>query len=543
MLCGTGRRPRRHRRRSAGEGVPIQYFDDDLGPTLTRAIRALDATAGAVVVGSSVVAAVGPARWLPASELRNAGTGGTMPAVLDGCHALRVGFARSPDAADGLLLFRPRPFTTTEGEIAAALAQAAEAVHTLSERTRLLRRLSRIQRSISHRAPLQEVLDAVTAGVCELLGDSVSGVRLLDLHDPSVLHLASSAGLTPEQVMDMRVTPSGTGAGGRAVSEERLVLIEDYANAAAGIPTFQRRGLAIAMAAPIRTDGVVSGSLTIASFDPLRRYSSGEQEALLAFAEQVSLALNDAQALAAAREAEGVKDLFMAMVSHELKTPLTVMMGTLRTLQVHGAELAEEAVHRMLVTAFERGQDLDRLIEQLLQSARAELASQPAQHRLASLLDTALDGFDALVCLEVAEPPDLTLRIDPTAFHAVVGILLENAVKHASDRGPVTVAAELVPGAGEGRVEARRADGLRAEGRRAVVITIGNPGSLPDDITADELFQPFRRGPERLGGGVGLGLYIADRLAGAMGGSLACTSQQGTVRFSLSLPLAERGAG
>ncbi len=108
-------------------------------------------------------------------------------------------------------------------------AENARLVGSLAERQRLLERLSKIQGSIVSRRDLQEVLDAIVAGAHELLGDETVGLRLIDPDDPDQLILVASAGVSPELLREIRRSPLGQGAGGRAAAEGRLIVIEDYA--------------------------------------------------------------------------------------------------------------------------------------------------------------------------------------------------------------------------------------------------------------------------------------------------------------------------
>jgi diguanylate cyclase (GGDEF)-like protein len=165
----------------------------------------------------------------------------------------------------------------------------------LEERQSLLERLSRIQRSIVHRADLDEVLDAIVVGARDLLRDDVAAVRLIDPDDPTMMEMVSSSGVSPELVELSRRTPVGEGAGGRAIAEGRLAIIENYETAPDGMVHFAAERLQAAMAAPVRRNGVVVGSLLVASYEPGRVYSYLEQEMLGAFAEHTSLALTDAK--------------------------------------------------------------------------------------------------------------------------------------------------------------------------------------------------------------------------------------------------------
>ncbi|MCA1696257.1 MAG: GAF domain-containing protein, partial [Actinobacteria bacterium] len=136
----------------------------------------------------------------------------------------------------------------------------------LVERNELLRKLTKIQRSISHRAPLQEVLDAITAGAGELLGDEVVGLRLLDPSDPEWMVLRSSSGLTRDQQIVLERAPVGEGAGGLAIKEKRLVIVDDYQADPQGFSALAESGLQAAMAAPVHEYGELTGSLVVASY-------------------------------------------------------------------------------------------------------------------------------------------------------------------------------------------------------------------------------------------------------------------------------------
>jgi PAS domain S-box-containing protein len=191
-------------------------------------------------------------------------------------------------------------------------------LETLRVRHELLERLSRIQRSISHGAPLEDVLAAIAAGAAELLGDPVSGLRLVDEHDPTTMRLVASVGLTPEQLAEVLVSAVGQGAGGRAILEGAVVVVEDYPDCSDAIVPFGTFGVRNALAAPVRVDGAVVGSLTVASVEPGRRYGIVEQEILLALAEHAGLALLDASLIDQRErtvERQG-EERFQALVRH-----------------------------------------------------------------------------------------------------------------------------------------------------------------------------------------------------------------------------------
>src|SRR4051794_8319049 len=186
-------------------------------------------------------------------------------------------------------------FTEDDQQLLRAMGRVLTLAVRMLRRQTLLERLSRIQRSIVHRAALQDVLDGIVAGAAELLGDEVSVLRLVEPHNPGQMVLAAASGVPSDLMEAIRRGPVGQGVGGQAIAENRLVVEESYADWEGGLPAYRERGLQAAMAAPVHENGIPVGSLTLASFRPGRRYSQTEQDVLLAFAEHGSLALTDAR--------------------------------------------------------------------------------------------------------------------------------------------------------------------------------------------------------------------------------------------------------
>lgn len=174
---------------------------------------------------------------------------------------------------------------------------------SLRERQMLSDRLSRIQRKISTRAPLQEVLDAITHGAAELVHEDVAALRFIDENDPDVMVMASSIGVDPDVAEEVRRLPLGVGVGGRAIVENRLCIQDAYTQWDGAIDQFRSSGLQTAMAAPVHLGSEPIGSLVVATNQTDRAYSTAEQAALISFAEHVSIALNDARSVRAMNEA------------------------------------------------------------------------------------------------------------------------------------------------------------------------------------------------------------------------------------------------
>lgn len=385
---------------------------------------------------------------------------------------------------------------------------------TLLKRQQLLDNLGRVERSISRRIPLGEVLSTITDAVYQLLGDDLVALRLLDPDDPSQLIVVSDSGVSPDVFNAVRRTPVGAGAGGRAVAEDALVVIDDYAAESAALEVFVAGGVRAAVAAPVHENGVVVGSLTVATYDPDRHYGAIEQETVLAFAEHVSLALTNARAVASMQAAEQVKTNLLAIVSHELKTPLTVMLGVVQTIQRHSKQLPDDVRDEMLTSAQERGRELGRLIDRLLEGAQDAASDTLQDASLPAVVSAAVAPYAASGRQLLIPPvPPQPLRVDVAKLHGALSNLLENAVSESPEHSPIVIESEVV--------------GLD------VTITVTAEGELPAGIDTEALFD---RSAQPTTSAMGLGLYLASHLAASVGGSISASAGDGRVSYTLRFP-------
>ncbi|MFI5494501.1 putative bifunctional diguanylate cyclase/phosphodiesterase [Actinoplanes sp. NPDC051859] len=284
------------------------------------AARALDTDAAVLIIDGGVVASVGlPAEQVPVAALHRAADNGSGTLDLAGT-TYDIAYAQLSGPATGMLVVgRYRnPFSEADVSLLRGMARVLElglqALHlteaerrladSLDERQRLFENLSRIQRLIARRAPLQKILDSITTSATDLLGLEIASLNVLEKDDPSLGSMISSVGFPPDILPKMKRVPLGSaGAAGQAVLTNELILVEDYENSPYAIPEVVRSRMRAVMAIPVHENGAVVGCLTVGTYKGTRQWDQHAQEILRAFAEHVSLALTDAQTLEAMHQA------------------------------------------------------------------------------------------------------------------------------------------------------------------------------------------------------------------------------------------------
>lgn len=226
---------------------------------------------------------------------------------------------------------------------------------------------------------------------------------------------------------------------------------------------------------------------------------------------------------AAAVAADHEKTRFLARMSHDLRTPLTAVLGS---IEVAGQDpQLSPKLAGLLAGARERCFDLERMISDLLDVGLVEAGDlsrndTPIElaHLLTQIAETARPraGVGFHWSLDPAAPAWLWL--DGTRVAQALSNLLSNACKH-TDRGTITLTATVV------------SDRLRFE------LSDTGPGIAAADLARlGKAFVQLERGRER--GGVGLGLFNAQRIASLLGGELQLHSRPGVgTRAVLELPL------
>jgi signal transduction histidine kinase len=255
-----------------------------------------------------------------------------------------------------------------------------------------------------------------------------------------------------------------------------------------------------------------SGSLVIWA-NPYAPFFGEEEFALLrSLGSMTMLALESSRLFAQEREArvaleeaDEMKSQFIALASHELRTPAAVVHGIAATLQMRGEELEREQLLQLRRTLYEQTDRLRRLVDQLLDLSRLEAHSvridpKPlwVRSRVEELI--LMVAGERSKDIDIAVPSDLQTVVDGDAFDRVVSNLIVNALRYGE--APIRVFAE--------------------QPDRYFRLSVEDRGHGVPREFVPQLFERFTRSRRATAGsgGAGLGLAIAQSYAQAHGGDL-----------------------
>jgi len=232
------------------------------------------------------------------------------------------------------------------------------------------------------------------------------------------------------------------------------------------------------------------------------------------------------QAMDQLRETDRRRHELINMVAHDLRAPVGVMHGTADMMLRDWARLDEAARLRLLGSLLATGERLRSLVDDVLDVARIDSGSlrvEAGEVDLVAVVERAAGDVDAgaqRIQLRLPDEP-VTVRGDERRIWQILTNLMGNAVKFS----PAGSAIEVGVDAGDG----------------TATVSVRDQGVGISDENQRLLFQPFARVGAPRGGapGTGLGLYIAQALAAAQGGSIEVRSTPGAgSTFSVTLPRA-----
>ncbi len=289
---------------------------------------------------------------------------------------------------------------------------------------------------------------------------------------------------------------------------------------------------------PLRSRREVLGAIVIAANDPSRKMTDDKLPLAELLAERAAVAIENAQLytqqVEARRKVEDLsrlKDEFLSIASHELRTPVTSIKGYTQLAKSLIQESDLETSSEYLDVALDQIDRMSRLILELLDVSRIETGRLEIRREEISWSNFVRSVVERH---QTANPErrfqlrttdaDVDVEGDRDRLEQVLGNLIENAVKYSPDGSDIVI--EVEP------------DGNR------VITSITDRGiGIPTDELA-QVFERFHRGRQVSStnyGGLGLGLYISKQIVERHNGAIWVDSRQGEgTTFFFAIPLAAR---
>ena len=214
--------------------------------------------------------------------------------------------------------------------------------------------------------------------------------------------------------------------------------------------------------------------------------------------------------------AETMRERFIDLLSHELRTPVTAIYGGAQLLASRHGKLAEETEREVLVGMAAEADRLQRMVENLIALARVErgvpmVADDPVllQRLVPRLVAQEQEQWPGARFVHRLPPGLATVRGDDDYLGQVLRNLLSNAVKYGGEAGPIEVTA--------------------VEGARTVTLLVADRGLGFPSEEAESLFELYYRSESapRHVQGAGIGLFVCRRIVEAMGGRIRASARPG----------------
>ena len=389
------------------------------------------------------------------------------------------------------------------------------------------------------------LLQRVTESGRSLTASSWAGVVVRDPAHGTyrVMGLASRSGRHDEEIKSVDFRADGLDDALARLAPDECLAVRSLAESPIPAALSARWEVGPFLAAALRRGDDALGMLLLGQDDPATAFSPTTQRLLAGIAHQTVLALDNARLVDELRAASSLKSEFIGTMSHELRSPLNAIIGYTDLLRDEAAEATDDPQAKARDETLARVRfyalQLLEMIQATLDVSRLEAGRLPlhsAPTDLGAFMAEVRAGIPEYwgktgVALEWSVPADLpVVELDAPKLVTIVRNLVHNALKF-TERGRVGVEARLEVAAPE----------TAAGAANQLVVTVTDTGvGIPREQlgVVFEMFRQVDGSDSRLHGGVGLGLYIVQRLTQALGGTVRMESTPGNgSTFTVVVPL------
>lgn len=428
-------------------------------------------------------------------------------------------------------------------ERAQLLHQAEVARGRAEQATERLARIQHITASLSRALTPEQLIDVVFREALPLLGAHAGTIVTLSA-DGQHLEVLEKRGYTPEATRPWQRFPLDAPVPlADAVRQAVPIWLPNREEAAARYPALQQIWNASQAWAilPLQVEQRVVGAWGLSFAEP-QAFPQEDRDVLLTIAHQYSQALERGRLYRLAEHARGVaeaavemRDQFLSVAAHELKNPLTALLGNTQLLarRADRGDTLAPSDQRRLHTIAEQTRRLSQMLTDLLDLSHLELGQLVITRHaldLGAVVETIIAETQSQLTshtLSYTPPPaPVTVLGDALRLEQVIQNLLSNAIKYSPAGGLVAV--RVAP-----------------QGQRVALAVTDQGVGIPAEVVP-HIFQRFYRadgaGTRRIGG-AGIGLYVVAEIVRLHDGEIVVESTEGQgSTFTVWLPLAPPGA-
>ncbi|HET7250303.1 MAG TPA: GAF domain-containing sensor histidine kinase [Gemmatimonadales bacterium] len=414
------------------------------------------------------------------------------------------------------------------------LPQSAKETLRLKETLRVeerFRRLLGLGVSIFSEHTTEAVLQRIVDGARDVVGARYAAIGVLAPDRKSLTTFVTS-GIDAKLRERIGEPPHGRGLLGLLIRHAKPIRTADIARhpEQCGFPPHHPLMHSF-LGVPIKLGQSVYGNLYLTDKIGAHEFNAEDEGIAVLLAAQAAVAIENARLMeesnrliSQVRDMQRQRDLFFAMMNHELRNALTGVYGWAERLVrprttdalAQAAREVYEGTERT-ISLLNNFLDLTRLDAGKVRPVWRDVDLREAVKRALTGFEPAAEAKRLVLSAEVV-PNGPSLRTDPVRLQQILVNLVSNAVRHSPEGGCVQV-------------------GVRPNGSR-VEFFVRDEGSGVPPEAVDRIFEPFERFEPHSGVGTGLGLPVSRRLAEVLGGQLSVKSVPGQgATFILELPL------
>jgi len=394
-----------------------------------------------------------------------------------------------------------------------------------------LRRLLSMSVTILSEHTIEAVLQRIADGAREVVGARYAALGVLAQDGKSLATFVTS-GIDEQQRAHIGELPQGRGLLGLVIREAKPIRTADIARHAAqcGFPPHHPLMHSF-LGVPITLGRSVFGNLYLTEKIGAREFDAEDEGVAVLLATQAAVAIENARLmeegerlLAQVRDMQRQRDLFFAMMNHELRNALTGVFGwaerLVRPRTADGLAQAAKEVYEgteRTISLLNNFLDLTRLDAGKVRPVWREVDAREAAQRAVTGFEPAAEAKRLVLAVD-AQPSGVSFRTDPVRLQQILVNLLSNAVRHSPEGARVQLA-------------------VRPNGSTIEFLVVDEGPGVPQEAM-EHIFEPFERFDPHSGVGTGLGLPVSRRLAEVLGGNLSVRSDPGLgATFILELPV------